>query len=121
MDKIGFINEQMDILAVPFELNEWTQKVSYPYVVGEFTEDETTTEDGYEHTTVMLTGFHRGKYIVLEELKNKIKKHFHDLRASTDSGSIIVNYGGAFPIPTGEKELKKIQINLDVKEWKGEL
>lgn len=121
MDKCGFIDEQMTVLAVPYELNEWTQDVVYPYFTGEITEEPTTTEDGYEHSTMILTGFHRGKYIVLEEIKSKIKKHFHDLRASTDSGSIAVSYGGAFPVPSGEKDLKKIQINLDIKEWKGDL
>lgn len=120
MDKLTFINEQMDIIAVPFELDEWTQAIVYPYWAGEFTEDAPTTEDGYEHTTLILTGTHRGKYSVLEKEKDKIKKHFHDLRASTDSGAIAVSYGGAFPVPTGEKDLKRIQINLEIKEWKGD-
>lgn len=119
VDKLTFINEQMDNLSIPYELGEWTQKLIYPYFVSEFTEIPTMTEDGYEETEVILTGFYRGKYIVLEEIKNIIKKHFCDLRARTDSGSITVNYDGAFPIPTGEKDLKKIQINLNIKEWKG--
>ena len=121
MDKYKFIDEQLSILEIPYELNEWTAKVSYPYSVGEFTEDAPNNEDGHEHTTLILIVFHRGKYIFLEEIKNRIKKHFCDLRASTDSGSIVVNYGGAFPIPSGEKDLKKIQINIDIDEWKGEL
>lgn len=124
MDKLKFINEQMTILAVPYELNEWTQELKYPYTVGEFTEDETTTEDGYEHSTLILDCFNRGKYSVLEEIKSKIKKHFHPiygLRANTDNGAIIVSYGGAFPVPTGEKDLKRMQISLDIKEWKGDM
>ena len=69
----------------------------------------------------ILTGFHRGKYVVLEEHKNKIKKHFdpdYGLRASTDSGTIAVFFNGSFYVPTGEADLKKIQINLLIKEWK---
>lgn len=121
---LNFINEQMSILAVPYEFGEWTQDIQYPYFVGEITEDETMTEDGAETSTLILTGFHRGKRIVLEEIKQKIKKHFpaiHGLRASTDSGAIAVFYGGAFFIPTGEADLKKIQINLKIKQWKGEI
>lgn len=121
MDKLGFINEQMDILAVPYELEEWTGDVVYPYSVGEVTESPTTTEDGYEESTLVLTLFHRGKYMILENIKESIKKHFdpnYGLRSSIDSGTIAVFYDGAFPVPTGEAELKRMQVNLLIKEWK---
>lgn len=121
---LKFIKEQMSILAVPYEFGEWTQDIQYPYFVGEIHEDESVTEDGAETATLLLTGFHRGKRIVLEEVKEKIKKHFSTitgLRAAIDSGAIAVFYGGAFFIPTGEADLKKIQINLKIKQWKGVL
>ncbi|MBR5004935.1 MAG: hypothetical protein IKY14_05710, partial [Erysipelotrichaceae bacterium] len=105
MDKLKFINEQMTVLSVPYEFGEWTSKVQYPYFVGEFTEEPSTTEDGYEQTTLILNGFHRGKYIDLEAIRAKIKKHFHPiygLRATTNSGAIAVFYGNAFPVPTNE-------------------
>lgn len=124
MDKLKFINEQMDILAVPYEFMEWTSEVKYPYFVGEITEEPPTTEDGAEASTLLLTGFHRGRYIDLEIIRDKIKKHFHPiygLRTQTDSGAIAVFYEGAFSIPTGEADLKKIQINLRIQEWKGDL
>lgn len=125
MDKLQFINEQMDILAVPYEFGEWTSGVQYPYGVGEITEEPTMTEDGFEQSTLLLTFFNRGSEGVLlglEEIKEKIKKHFHSiygLRATTKSGSITVYYGGAFYVPTNEAELKRLQINLIIKEWKG--
>ena len=61
------------------------------------------------------------KYDDATAIKEKIKKHFQDLRASIDSGSIAVFYGGAFYVPTGEADLKKLQINLNIKTWKGDL
>ena len=127
MDKLQFINEQMDILSVPYEFGEWTSNVQYPYFVGEITEEPTATEDGFEQSTFILNGFNRGSEDVLlglEEIKSKIKKHFHSiygLRAATKSGSITVYYSDAFYIPTNEAELKRIQINLIIKEWKGEI
>ena len=54
MDKLQFINEQMDILAVPYEFGEWTSGVQYPYCVGEITEEPTTTEDGFEQSTLLI-------------------------------------------------------------------
>lgn len=124
MDKLKFINEQMGVIAVPYELGEWTSAVTYPYFTGEFTDEPITTEDGAEQSTLILTGFNRGKYIVLEQEKKKIKKHFHPifgLRGDTDSGSIAVFFDVAFPVPTGEAGLKRIEIHLKIKEWKGDL
>lgn len=121
---LKFINEQMSQIAVNYEFNEWTSEVKYPYFVGEITEDESQTEDGAETATIILTGFHRGQYIELEKAKEKIKNHFDPmtgLRAKTDSGAIAVFFSGAFNIPSGVADLKKIQINLNVKTWKGAL
>lgn len=122
MDKLKFINEQLSILSIPYEFGEWTTAVKYPYFTGEITEEPISTEDGLEQSTLLLNGFHRGKYVDLEEIKAKIKKHFHPihgLRGQTESGSIAVFYGGAFFVPTNEADLKRIQINLIIKEWKG--
>lgn len=122
MDKLKFINEQMQNIEVPYEFDMWTSDVIYPYYVGEISESPIVTEDGYEESTLMLTGFNRGKYIDLEIGKEKIKKHFdpiYGLRSTTDSGAIAVFYNGAFNVPSGEADLKKIQINLLIKEWKG--
>lgn len=124
MDKLKFIKEQLDEIAVPYEFGEWTSEVTYPYFTGEITEEPTMTEDGAEESTLILNGFHRGKFIALETVKEKIKKRFpaiHGLRGSTDSGAIAVFFDGSFYVPTGEAELKRIQINLKIKEWKGDL
>ena len=40
MDKLKFINEQMDILGIPYEFGEWKSTIQYPYFVGEITEEE---------------------------------------------------------------------------------
>lgn len=122
MDKLKFINEQLDSISVPYEFGEWTSPAAYPYLVGEITEEPTETEDGAEESTMLLTGFHRGKMIDLLTIKEKIKSHFpaiYGLRGQTDSGVIAVFYDGFFPIPSDEADLKKIQINLKIKEWKG--
>jgi len=123
MDKLGFINQQMKVISAPYQFGEWTGDVTYPYSVGEITEEPITTEDGAEQSTLLLTVFHRGKYKDLEDFKAKVKKHFHPiygLRGETDGGSIAVFFDGAFYIPTGEAELKEMQINLKIKEWKGD-
>ena len=123
MEKLKFINEQMELNAVPYEFGEWTGKIQYPYFVGELpSPTEYLTEDGKEETTMFITGFHRGKEITLFEYAERIKAIFppiFGLRAKTDSGAIAVFFEGFFPVPTDEADLKKIEIHLRIKEWKG--
>ena len=119
---LQFINEQMEALELPYEFGGWTSDVVYPYCVGEYSENEPIAEDGGFEVPFILTFFHRGNRITLEEIKDKIKKHFpsvHGLRVRTESGAIAAFYGGAFFIPTGEAELHKLQINLKIKTWEG--
>ena len=124
MAALKFINEQMSSLGIPYEFNEWTSDtVPALYFVGEeYREDEVESEDGASTASMILTGFHRGKYIALEEAKENIKRHFDPifgLRSPTDSGAIAVFFADAFSIPSGEANLTKIQITLKIKEWKG--
>lgn len=122
MDKLKFVNEQMDIIAVPYEFGGWTSDIKYPYSVGEITENPVTTEDGLEESEMILTVFHRGAYADLELVKERIKRHFdpiNGLCAKTDGGSIAVFFDGSFYVPTGEADLKRLQIDLKIKEWKG--
>ena len=98
---LQFINEQMDFLAIPYEFGEWTSDVKYPYVVGEITEVESDVEDGSEEYQFILTVFQRGQYADVEEIKNKIKKHFHPIngmRRQIVNDVIVGFYGGAFYI-----------------------
>lgn len=122
MDKLKFLNEQMKILQIPYAFMEWTDKVPTTYWIGEYSESPTGTEDGAEESTFILTGTTRGSWLDLEETKEKIKNHFPSvggLRAKTNSGSIAVFYLSSIPVPTDVADLKRIQINLEIKEWKG--
>ena len=126
MQVLKLINEQMDILSIPYEFGEWTATTqTYPYFVGEVLSNETMlAEDGMTETNFILTGFHRGKAIQLETIKERIRKHFNavsGLRVKTDSGAIVALYDGSFYIPSGEADLKKIQINIKILEWKGDI
>ena len=117
------MNEQMGVIAVPYEYGQWSSEIEYPYTVGELSEEPTVTEDGRESSTMLLTVFHRGKYIDMEIVKEKIKSHFspvYGLRGTTERGTTVaVYYDTAFYVPTGEADLKKMQINLKIYTWKG--
>lgn len=121
---LEIIKQEMDILGINYEPMEWTStKIPSDYWVGEWTDVPTLEEDGKEEYTFTLTGTTRGKWSLLEAVKDRIKSHFPSvggLRIQKDNGDvIIVFFNGAFPVPTGEMGLKRMQINLDIKVWKG--
>ena len=121
MSVLGIINEELNSIGVPYEFMEWTDPVQYPYWVGEYSDTPTVTEDGFKESTVILTGTTKGTWLELEQTRAKIEKHFHPicgLSRSTEDGTVVIYYGNSFPVPTGEADLKRIQINLEVKEWK---
>ena len=122
MSVLGTITEELNSIGVPYEFMEWTDPVQYPYFVGEYSEVPTATEDGGKEATVMLTGTTKGSWLELEQFRAKIEKHFHPvcgLRKATADGAVVIMYQNSFPVPTGEADLKRIQINLQIKEWKG--
>ena len=62
--------------------------------------------------------------VLLAGTHPKIKNHFpsvYGLRKSTDEGAVVISYRESMLIDSGDAELKKIQINLDIKQWKGVL
>lgn len=117
------VSDGMAELGIEYEFGEYTKEpIVYPYFVGEYTETEPMTEDGLQETSVLLTGFSRGKWLTLENAKAKIENYFNKVYGKTvmvdDGSAVAVFYGNALIVPTGDEELKKIQINLQCKEWK---
>lgn len=123
IEALKIISEAMDALRLNYALVEYPvgENPSYPYFVGEYQEIEPMNEDGMQESTFMLTGFSRGTWLELEETKDKISSYFNKVGGRTviaDNGSAVaVFYSNSLVVPTGDAELKKIQINLDVKEW----
>lgn len=119
---LGIINDELNIIDVPYEFMRWTTPVGDRYWVGEYSETTTNTEDGYEEGTLLLTGTTKGLWSVLMRDRATIKDHFPHiggLRKDTDNGAVVIYYDNSFPVPTGDADLKRMQINLQIKAWKG--
>lgn len=117
-DALNLIDEQLQALGINYEFGEWKSKIKYPYFVGNFA--ETPGENIEQDTTFTLDGFTRNTKLELLEAKEKIeKKYKHGVKAILDNGTgVAILYENALcNIPTGDAELKKIQINLTIKEW----
>ena len=117
---LKIINSMMSSLGLNYEYMEYTSVPQYPYFVGEYIETPSDTEDGLQESTFILTGFGRSTWLELEEAKTKIENHLRDgiTVISESSSGVAVFYGNSMPIRLGDAELKKIQINLEIKEWK---
>ena len=115
------IFNDMAALKINYDFLEWKGKLVYPYFVGEYQEVPTPNECGEVETNFILTGFARGQNIDLEREKKKIKKFYPKTEGRTvitEDGTVMaIFYSDSFMVPTGNEELKKMQINLTIKEW----
>lgn len=120
---LKLVSDGMEAMGIEYGFETYKKHpIVYPYFVGQYTEQGAATEDGLQESTFMLTGFHRGTWLDLEDTKERIENYFSRISgktAITDNGSAVaVFYNGSLIVPTGDAELKSIQINLQVKEWK---
>ncbi len=117
---LKFISDKLERLKIPYAFEEWTaNEVPDPYFVGEYNEVESTEreENGYQETTFILTGTGR-KWLGLEQAKEIIENNITETAILPNGNGIAVFYSNSFPVPTGDAELKRIQINLTIKEWR---
>ena len=120
-EPLKLISDGMAALGLNYAFMMWEGEPKYPYFTGEYLEEESTSEDGKQQCDFILTGWHRGSWLELETAKEKIENYFlRDGRtAIAPSGNAAaVCYNNSLVIPTGDAELKKIEIHLNVKEWK---
>ena len=120
---LKIIDNAMKSLGIEYGFASYKKyPVVYPYFVGEYTETEPFREDGLQETSFLLTGFHRGTWSDLEDAKEKIEKYFNKVSGKVvvaeDGSAAAIFYASALIVPTGDAELKSIQVNLSIKEWK---
>lgn len=115
---LSLIDQKMAEIGINYEFGVWTSELVYPYFVGTYTESSSTTEDGKQETAFLLDGFTTGTWLDLENAKAKIENCFSNYTAILENHSgVAVLYENALPVPTGDANLKRIQINLTIKEW----
>ncbi len=113
--------DMRNVLGLKYDFMEWHGRPPDTYFIGEYQEVEPLTEDGEQEAVFILTGFSRKSFSELERCRERIRKLYHPVEGrvrSTESGSVVaVYYGSSIPLATGDAEIKRIQINLQVKEW----
>lgn len=119
---LKIISQAMDALGLEYGFLRYVKRpVVYPYWVGEYSESPPASESGLTTSTFMLTGFHRGTWEALEKQKESIENYFNKVSGKVvmvdDGSAVAIFYSTSLIVHTGDAELKRIQINLDVQEW----
>ena len=122
---LEIVGNVMKALGIPYGYRRFVadpdKPMQYPYFVGEYTESEPMTEDGLQESVFLLTGFSRSSFEDLEDAKERIREQFHPVTGrvgiTKEWSSVAIFYAGAQPVETGDSELYRIQINLNIKEW----
>ena len=120
-EPLKLISDGMAALGLNYAFMMWEGEPKYPYFTGEYLEKESTSEDGMQQCDFILTGWHRGNWLDLETAKEKIENYFYrDGRTAiaSNGNAVVVFYSRSDVIPSGDAELKKIEIRLKAKEWK---
>ena len=113
---LSYIANKLDSLQIEYEFMQWNGKeIPEAYWVGEYSEQTSVFEDGEQDSTFILTGTSRN-WKVLEDTKAIIKEVFPpiggDIASFEDGSKLAIFYENAYPVPTGNAELKRLQINL---------
>lgn len=116
---LKYIDNLLTNQGINYAFMRWEKDIVYPYFVGEYNEISVSEENRMHEYSFTITGFTRGTWNELEEAKSKIEKVFESHTTILENGSgVVISYNGAFPIPIEEGELKRIQINLTIQEWR---
>jgi len=127
MSKAGLkiISDAMESLGLAYSFMRYDveegEEAPDTYFVGEYQEAAPMDESGLQEASFLLSGFSCGSWLALENAKEAISAYFSKVGGNTviadDGSAVAIFYANSLVVPTEDAELKRIQINLDVKEW----
>lgn len=117
---LEYMKSRMQALGIPYAFMQWEEALPEYYFVGEYNELAMATkeEDGRQDITLILRGFTRGAWLLLEQARETIEQNITQTAILENGSGIACFYDGATVVPTGDAELKSIKINLTIQEWK---
>ncbi len=121
-DALHILDEALAELGLKYAFMRWDDEVKYPYMVGFYDEIETNSEDGQSKYEFTIEIFHRGTFLDLEKIKEKVKQYFtKDGRIwNVKNNAVVISYERALLIEQDDPELKRMNIYLMIKKWEVE-
>lgn len=120
---LAYIAKRMTEIGVPYAFGRWEgpkASESTCYFVGEYNEIETMDrrESGRQETKMILRGYTRGPWYLLEQHKAAIEKLLPGITILEDGTGLAMDYDYGMIVPTGDADLKSMKINLTIQEWR---
>lgn len=118
-ETLSYITKLLKESGLHYSFVRWNGDLVFPYWIGEYSEVDSVYEDGMVESDFILTGTTEESWLTLQQEKEKIEKLFRNRTTVMDSGiGVCISFERALVIPTESDVLKRIQINLSVKEWR---
>lgn len=113
------VNAEMERLDIDYVYDNWDSDLVMPYCVGELNEIETFDEDNKREFTLMLScEDNTNSYSRLFDISNTLKNTYkHNQKILFDNSVFVIKYSNTIKIPTEDENIKRIQINLNIKVW----
>lgn len=115
---LGILGEELRKLGINAEFENWTGKIPKTYWVYTYIESENNFETNCKSGLLILDGFSRTGISQLEKEKETIINRFIDYRKTVDNTTVYLGSADGQMLDTYDKELSRIQINIDFKEWR---
>lgn len=108
------LKNEFDSMNIPYTFDEWDREIELPQFIGEISEVPTTDEDGKNEYSFILTGYatsYSELFTFAEQLRNKYKIPYI-------VDKVVIKYDNMTTIDNGTEDLKQIQVNLTIKDWR---
>jgi len=120
---LTLINEEMETLQIPYEYEQWTGAVQYPYFVGELLPEIPMNEDGISEYTFFLRGWTKKKFQTAINLAATFRKRYpvtgrHVLQ---NGKGISIFYDTLNTLPHDQdEEIKSVEFRFTIKLYNNE-
>ncbi len=109
-------------LGLNYEYGRWKSEPVYPYWVGELQESVMDSEDGCKESTLVLQGHSRDGLLPLEDTREALEQLFNPIsgyKVTAFNGNVVaIFYANAQHVRSTDAELERMDIYLNIKEWK---
>ena len=118
MKCLGILGQELRNLGINAEFDSWTSKIPGYYWVYTYIESDNNFETNCKSGILILEGFTRADISTLEKQKEQIIEKFMDFRKTVGDTTVFLGSADGQNVDTYDAELKKIQININFKEWR---
>lgn len=117
---LSIVAEIMKELNLNYDYLELKSKLNYPYIVGEYYENEYIEESHCSKGEFLLTIWDKNlSSMNVIEINQKIKKKFADLKIIKNGTAISLSYSNSLPVLQDIDNLKKQEIRIDIQYFEG--